>query len=42
LFPGPRSQNLRRNRGLWIKLEQVSQEWRKSLTGLMKLTVESC
>src|SRR5699024_4917561 len=36
------SQNLRRNRGLWIKLEQVSQVLRKSLTCLMNFPPHDC
>jgi hypothetical protein len=36
------SQNLRRNSGLWIKLEQVSEVRRKSLTGLAKIGKQSC
>src|SRR3546814_12467054 len=38
---GPNSQNLRRIRCLWIKLEQFSQVSRKSLTPLAKITSEA-
>jgi hypothetical protein len=36
------SQNLRRNSGLWIKLEQVSEVGRKLLTCLVKIAAQSC
>ncbi len=42
LRKGPESQNLRRNMGLWINLEPVSEHCRKSLTRLVKLVSESC
>ena len=37
-----KSQNLRRNMGLWINLELLSEHWRKSLTRLVKSVAESC
>jgi len=40
--PDPKSQNLRLNSGLWIKLEQFSEVRRKSLTGLMNFDLETC
>ena len=36
------SQKMRRNRGLCINLEPVSEHWRKSLTGLANFVPESC
>lgn len=38
----PDSQNLRRISRLWIKLEQVSQVSRKSLTALAKIALQTC
>jgi hypothetical protein len=39
---GGDSQNLRRISRLWIKLEQLSQVCRKSLTALMKIALQTC
>jgi hypothetical protein len=42
IFRLGKSQNLRLNSGLWIKLEQFSEVRRKSLTGLMNFALETC